>query len=42
VAEEAATEVLSLPMFPHMTDEQLARVCEAVDEIVAAEESYVA
>jgi len=38
VAEQAASEVLSLPMFPHMTDEQLARVLETLDEVLAAEE----
>jgi dTDP-4-amino-4,6-dideoxygalactose transaminase len=42
VAEQAAREVLSLPMFPHMTDDQLDRVCAALDEIFAAEESWVA
>jgi dTDP-4-amino-4,6-dideoxygalactose transaminase len=42
VAEQAAREVLSLPMFPHMTNEQVERVCEAVDEIVSAGQSYVA
>jgi len=30
VAEQAADEVLSLPMFPHMTEEQVSQVCEAV------------
>jgi dTDP-4-amino-4,6-dideoxygalactose transaminase len=30
VAEQAADEVLSLPIFPHMTDAQVDRVCEAV------------
>jgi dTDP-4-amino-4,6-dideoxygalactose transaminase len=29
-AERSAGEVLSLPMFPHMTDGQVARVCDAV------------
>ena len=29
-AEEAAAEILSLPIFPHMTDAQFARVCQAV------------
>ena len=28
VAEQAAGEILSLPMFPHMTDEQVDYVCE--------------
>jgi dTDP-4-amino-4,6-dideoxygalactose transaminase len=42
VAEQAAEEVLSLPIFPHMTDEQLARVLWALDEVLATEESYVA
>jgi dTDP-4-amino-4,6-dideoxygalactose transaminase len=31
VAEQAAAEVLSLPMFPHMTPEQVAHVCQAVE-----------
>lgn len=35
VAERAASEVLSLPMFPHMTDGQVDAICEAVAEIVA-------
>jgi dTDP-4-amino-4,6-dideoxygalactose transaminase len=30
VAEQAAAEVLSLPMFPHMTQEQIGHVCRAV------------
>jgi dTDP-4-amino-4,6-dideoxygalactose transaminase len=30
VAEESAGEVLSLPMFPHMSDGQVARVCGAI------------
>lgn len=35
VAEATANEILSLPMFPHMTDRQLARVCDAVRDVVA-------
>jgi dTDP-4-amino-4,6-dideoxygalactose transaminase len=31
VAEQAAAEILSLPMFPHMTQEQVAHVCRAID-----------
>jgi len=31
VAERAATEVLSLPMFPHMSERQTTRVCEAIE-----------
>ncbi len=30
VAEESAGEVLSLPMFPHMSDGRVARVCDAI------------
>lgn len=33
VAEQAATEILSLPLFPHMTQEQVERVCSALDEL---------
>jgi dTDP-4-amino-4,6-dideoxygalactose transaminase len=34
VAEQAAREILSLPMFPHMTESQVAFVCDALHEIV--------
>lgn len=34
VSEEAAGQVLSLPLFPHMKWEQLERVCENVHDIV--------
>jgi dTDP-4-amino-4,6-dideoxygalactose transaminase len=34
VAEGAAERVLSLPLFPHMTAEQITRVCEAVQQLV--------
>ncbi len=37
VAEQAAAEILSLPLFPHMTDEQVAAVCRAVQEAVFEE-----
>jgi dTDP-4-amino-4,6-dideoxygalactose transaminase len=36
VAEEAAGEIVSLPMFPHMTADQVRRVCSELQEIVAA------
>lgn len=36
VAERAATEILSLPLFPELSDEQAQRVCVAVREAVAA------
>jgi dTDP-4-amino-4,6-dideoxygalactose transaminase len=42
VAEQAAAEVTSLPMFPHMTDEQIDRVCDAADvisEVIDANEA---
>jgi dTDP-4-amino-4,6-dideoxygalactose transaminase len=40
--EEAAAEILSLPIFPHMSDGQVARVCEAVREAIAREGAQVA
>ena len=42
VAEQAAAEVLSLPMFPHMTEEQIGHVCRAVqmaDELLLTPEA---
>ena len=37
VAERVAGEVLSLPLFPHMTAEQVAAVCRAVREVAYRE-----
>jgi dTDP-4-amino-4,6-dideoxygalactose transaminase len=37
VAEQAAAEILSLPLFPHMTNEQVAAVCRAVQHVVFEE-----
>jgi dTDP-4-amino-4,6-dideoxygalactose transaminase len=34
VVEESADEILSLPMFPHMSDGQVARVCDAVRDAI--------
>jgi dTDP-4-amino-4,6-dideoxygalactose transaminase len=42
VAERSADEVLSLPMSPHLTDQQVTRVCDAVLEVLAGEEHRVA
>jgi dTDP-4-amino-4,6-dideoxygalactose transaminase len=36
VAERAAGEVLSLPLFPHMTDRQVDYVCESLAEALRA------
>ncbi|MBZ5647078.1 MAG: DegT/DnrJ/EryC1/StrS family aminotransferase [Acidobacteriia bacterium] len=41
-SEAAAREVLSLPMFPEMTDEQIQAVCVAVREIGAGEKIHAA
>jgi dTDP-4-amino-4,6-dideoxygalactose transaminase len=41
-AEAAAGQVLSLPMFPHLTDDQVARVCDAVRAELAGTEDRVA
>jgi dTDP-4-amino-4,6-dideoxygalactose transaminase len=37
VAERTAGEIVSLPMFPHMTTEQVERVCTALQEQIVAE-----
>jgi len=42
VAERSAGEVLSLPMFPHMTGDQVAWVCHAVDGVLTRREHRVA
>lgn len=42
VAETIAEEILSLPIFPHMTDGQVARVCDAVREAVQGKGARVA
>jgi dTDP-4-amino-4,6-dideoxygalactose transaminase len=42
VAETAAGEILSLPIFPHMTDGQVARVCDAVREAAMEKGARVA
>lgn len=39
VAEQAAAELVSLPMFPHMTDEQVDYVCDQLIEVLAATSS---
>jgi dTDP-4-amino-4,6-dideoxygalactose transaminase len=36
VAEQAAQELLSLPLFPHMTDDQVDVVCEALGDVLPA------
>jgi dTDP-4-amino-4,6-dideoxygalactose transaminase len=42
VAEATASEILSLPIFPHMTDGQVTRVCDAVREAVRGRGARVA
>jgi dTDP-4-amino-4,6-dideoxygalactose transaminase len=42
VAETTAQEILSLPIFPHMTDGQVARVCDAVHQAVRGKGARVA
>jgi dTDP-4-amino-4,6-dideoxygalactose transaminase len=37
VAEQAARELLSLPLFPHMTDGQVDTVCDALGDLVSDE-----
>lgn len=42
VTEAAAPELLSLPMYPHLTTDQVMRVCDAVNEAVMAKDASVA
>jgi dTDP-4-amino-4,6-dideoxygalactose transaminase len=42
VSEAAAEQVLSLPMFPHLRDDQVARVCDALHEVAIAKEAVLA
>jgi dTDP-4-amino-4,6-dideoxygalactose transaminase len=42
VCERSAHEIVSLPMFPHLTDRQAARVCDALGELAQTEEARVA
>lgn len=35
IAEAAASQVLSLPLFPHMTEPQIQQVCDALAEVAA-------
>lgn len=37
VAEQAASEVVSLPLFPHMAHEQIERVCESLIGLVGGD-----
>lgn len=40
VAEQAADEVLSLPLFPHITRDQIERVCAAVHAVLPPEKMH--
>ncbi len=42
VSEAAADEVLSLPLFPHLRADQVDRVCDALSEVVVAQEVEIA
>jgi dTDP-4-amino-4,6-dideoxygalactose transaminase len=42
IAEQAAGEIVSLPMFPHLTTEQVTRVCERLLKCVQGADSDVA
>lgn len=42
VSEAAAREVLSLPIFPHMTDAQVATVCDAVGDALTSKAADIA
>ena len=37
VAEQAAAEIVSLPLFPHLTAEQVTRVCDELSEVLRGE-----
>ena len=42
VTEAAAPELMSLPMYPHLRVDQVARVCDAVNEAVTAKDAQIA
>ena len=42
VAEESAGEILSLPMFPHLDKDRVARVCDAVRDALGTRELFLA
>ena len=42
VTEAAAPELLSLPMYPHLSADLVTRICDAVHEAVAAKDSRIA
>jgi dTDP-4-amino-4,6-dideoxygalactose transaminase len=35
VAEATADQIVSLPLYPHMTEAQVNQVCEALQEVAA-------
>jgi dTDP-4-amino-4,6-dideoxygalactose transaminase len=41
VAEQAAGEILSLPVFPHLTEQQIAHVSSRLNEIVMGQRRHV-
>jgi dTDP-4-amino-4,6-dideoxygalactose transaminase len=41
VAERIADEILSLPVFPHMSDRQMAAVCEAMSDVLGERELLI-
>jgi len=41
VTEESANDILSLPMFPHMSDDRVTRVCDAISQALGAQDSSV-
>ena len=42
VAEQSAGDILSVPMFPHMSDDQVACVCDAINDALGTEVPFVA
>ncbi len=42
VTEESARQIVSLPMFPHMSGGQVTRVCDAIRHALAAREPFPA
>ena len=40
VAERSAGQVVSLPMFPHMSDDEVAQVCDAICDALGSREFF--